>query len=54
MYVNKVERQLDRNVKIIRSDRGGENYGNCNESEQCPSPFENFLENDEVGGSVER
>ena len=26
MYIKEVERQLDKKVKIIRSDRGGENY----------------------------
>ncbi|KAH0644902.1 hypothetical protein KY284_032786 [Solanum tuberosum] len=54
VYVNEVERQLDRKVKIIRSDRGGKYYGKYNESEQCPGPFAKFLENDEVSGSVER
>ena len=27
VYINEVERQLDRKVKIVRSDRGGEFYG---------------------------
>lgn len=44
VYVNEVERQLDRKVKIIRSDRGGEYYGKHNESGQCPGPFAKFLE----------
>jgi len=44
VYVNEVERQLDRKVKIIRSDRGGEYYGKYNESGQCPGPFAKFLE----------
>jgi len=44
IYVNEVERQLDKNVKIIRSDRGGEYYGKYNETGQCPSPFAKFLE----------
>ncbi|GJX36332.1 retrovirus-related pol polyprotein from transposon TNT 1-94 [Tanacetum coccineum] len=34
VYVNEVERQLDRKVKIIRSDRGGEYYEKYDESEQ--------------------
>ena len=44
IYVNEVERQLDKNVKIIRSDRGGEYYGKYNETGQCPGPFAKFLE----------
>ena len=27
IYLNEIERQLDRKVKIIRSDKGGEYYG---------------------------
>ena len=44
IYVNEVERQLEKNVKIIRSDRGGEYYGKYNETGQCPGPFAKFLE----------
>ena len=54
MYVKEIERQLDKKVKIIRSHRGGKYYENCKELEQCLSPFAKFLENGEVGGSVER
>ena len=32
MYITEVERQLERNVKIIRSDRGDEYYGKYDES----------------------
>jgi len=32
VYINKVERQLDKKVKIVRSDRGGEYYGRYDES----------------------
>ncbi|CAM8940925.1 unnamed protein product [Rhodiola kirilowii] len=45
VFVNEVERQLDRKVKVVRSDRGGEFYGKFNESGQCPGPFAKFLEN---------
>ena len=34
VYINEVERQLDRKVKIVRSDRGGEYYGRYDESGQ--------------------
>ena len=44
MYIKEVERQLDKKVKIIRSDRGGEYYGKYDESGQCPDPFAKFLE----------
>ena len=44
VFVNEVERQLDRKVKIVRSDRGGEYYGRYDESGQCPGPFAKFLE----------
>jgi len=43
VYINEVERQLDRKVKIIRFDRGGEYYGRYDESGQHPGPFANFL-----------
>ena len=36
VYITEVERQLDRKVKIIRSDRGGEYYGKYDETGQCP------------------
>jgi len=44
VYINEVERLLDRKVKIVRSDRGGEYYGKYDESGQHPSPFAKFLE----------
>ena len=44
VFVNEVERQLDRKVKIVRSDRGGEYYGKYDESGQNPGPFVKFLE----------
>ena len=43
IYIKEVERQLDKKVKIIRSDRGGEYYGKYDESGQCPGPFAKFL-----------
>jgi len=44
VFINEVERQLNRKVKVVRSDRGGEYYGKFNESGQCPGPFAKFLE----------
>jgi len=39
-----VEMQLDRKVKIVRSDRGGEYYGKYDESGQHPGSFAKLLE----------
>ena len=44
VFVNEVGRQLDRKLKIVRSDRGSEYYGRYDESGQCPGPFAKFLE----------
>ena len=44
VFVKEVERQLDRKVKIVRSDRGGEYYGKHGELVQIPGPFAKFLE----------
>jgi len=44
IFVNEVERQHDKKVKVVRSDRGGEYYGKFNESGQCAGPFAKFLE----------
>ena len=40
-----VENQLDRRIKSVRSDRGGEYYGRYDGSgEQRPGPFARYLE----------
>ncbi|RVX22568.1 hypothetical protein CK203_012513 [Vitis vinifera] len=44
MFITKVERQLDKKIKIVRSDRCGEYYGRYDELGQNPSPFAKFLE----------
>jgi len=43
VYINEVERQLDRKVKIVRSNRGCEYYRKYDESGQHPGPFAKFL-----------
>ena len=43
-FISKVERQLNRKVKVIRSDRGGEYYGKTSEVGQIPGPFKKLLE----------
>ena len=44
IYINEVERQLYRKVKVVRSDRGGEYYRRHDESGQHPGLFAKFLE----------
>jgi len=44
IYLNKVERQLDRKLKVVRSNRGGEYYGTYDETGQHPSPFAKLLQ----------
>ena len=44
VFIIEVERQLDRKVKIIRSDRCGEYYERYDENGQHPGPFAKFLE----------
>lgn len=44
IFIDEVERQLDRKVKVVRSDRGGEFYGKFTEKGQCPGPFAKLLE----------
>ena len=39
-----MERQLDRKVKVVRSDRGGEYYERYDERGQHPGLFAKFLE----------
>jgi len=39
-----MKRQLDRKVKVVRSDRGGEYYRKFNESGQCKGLFRKLLE----------
>ena len=44
-YKAEVENQLDKKIKAIKSDRGGEYYGRYDGSgEQRPGPFAKYLE----------
>ena len=43
-FISEVERQLNRKVKVIRSDRGGEYYGKTSEVGKIPGPFKKLLE----------
>ena len=44
MFITEVGRQLDKKIKILRSDRGDEYYGRYDESGQNLGHFSKFLE----------
>lgn len=45
MFKVKVENQLNKTIKTVRSNPGGEYYGRYdNSGEQRPGPFARFLE----------
>ena len=43
IYKAEVKNQLNRKIKAVRSDRGGEYYDRYDGSGRCPRPFANFL-----------
>ena len=48
-----VELQLNKRIKGVRSDRGGEYYGRYDSSvEQRPGPFAKYLENVELSLNI--
>ena len=44
VFKAEVEKQCGKQIKIVRSDRGGEYYGRYTEDGQAPGPFARFLE----------
>ena len=48
IFKAEVENQLERKIKVVRFDRGGEYYGRCTESGRNPGPFAKFLENEGI------
>jgi len=48
IYSNRVKRQLDRKVKVVRFDRGGEYYGRYDENGQHPGPFAKLLQKHDI------
>ena len=44
VFKAKVEKQCGKQIKIVRSDRGGEYYGRYMEAGQAPGPFMKFLQ----------
>jgi Integrase core domain len=48
-FKSEVELQLNKRIKGVRSDRGGEYYSRSDSSgEQRPGPFAKFLEDNEI------
>ncbi|KAL0462715.1 UNVERIFIED_CONTAM: hypothetical protein Slati_0159100 [Sesamum latifolium] len=43
IFKAEVEKQCDKQIKIVRSDRGGEYFGRYTEGGQAPGPFAKFL-----------
>ncbi|KAL0373926.1 UNVERIFIED_CONTAM: Secreted RxLR effector protein [Sesamum radiatum] len=43
VFKAEVEKQCDKHIKVVRSDRGGEYFGRYTEGGQTPSPFTKFL-----------
>ena len=44
VFKAEVEKQCEKQIKIVRSDRGGEYYGRYTENGQAPGPFAKFLQ----------
>ena len=44
IFKTKIEKQLGKVIKIVRSDRGGEYYGKHGDLGQCLRPFAEFLQ----------
>jgi hypothetical protein len=47
-YKVEVEKQKEKKIKIVRSDRGGEYYGRYTEKGQMVGPFAKFLEDEGI------
>ena len=44
VFKAKIEKQCGKQIKIVRSDRGGEYYGRYMEKGEAPRPFAKFLQ----------
>jgi len=44
VFKDEVENQCGKQIKIVRSNRGGKYYGRHTENGQTPSPFAKFLQ----------
>ena len=43
IYKTKEKKQLGKQIKMVKSDKGGEYYGGYTEREQLSGPFAKFL-----------
>jgi transposase InsO family protein len=48
IFKAEVEKQCGKQIKIVRSDRGGEYYGRYTEDGQAPGPFAKFLQEQRI------
>ena len=48
VFKAETKKQCEMQIKIVRSDRGGEYYGRYTENGQAPSPFARFLQEHEI------
>ena len=44
VFKAEVEKQCDKQIKIVKTDRGGEYYGRYTKDGQAPGPFAKFLQ----------
>ena len=48
VYKTEIEKQTGAQIKIVRSDRGGEYYGRYTDKGQVKGPFAEFLESEGI------
>ena len=48
VFKAEIEKQCEKQIKIVRSDRGGEYYGRYTENGQAPGLFAKFLQEHEI------
>ena len=48
VFKAETKKQCEMQIKIVRSDRGGEYYGRYTENGQAPGPFARFLQEHEI------
>ena len=48
VFRTKIEKQLGKVIKIVRSDRGGKYYGNHGDVGQQKGPFARYLQNNGI------
>ncbi|XP_008385535.1 uncharacterized protein [Malus domestica] len=49
LYKLEVEKQLEKHIKIVRSDRGGKYFGRYSKTGQHKGPFATFLQENDIG-----